>query len=82
MRSVARKRGKWLCWSAPSPGTVKMNVDGSSKNHQGACGGVLRSSSGAFLGGFCSPTSEEDIFLAELEGILQGVRFCKRIGGL
>lgn len=59
-----------------------MNVDGSSKNNKGACGGILRSSSGAFLGGFCSHISDEDIVQAELEGIFQGVLFCKQIGSL
>lgn len=28
LKGVIKKRGKWLCWSAPSRGKVKINVDG------------------------------------------------------
>lgn len=59
---------------------MKMNVDGSGKNHRGGCGGVLHSSSRLFLGAFCSPSEEEDVIQAELEGILHGVLFCKNDG--
>ncbi|KAJ9168511.1 hypothetical protein P3X46_020024 [Hevea brasiliensis] len=55
-------------WSAPTFGSLKWNVDGSSLGKPGKCaiGGVLRDSSGIFLYIFSCPAGEEDSNAVEL----------------
>jgi len=41
-------------WEFPSPGWVKINIDGTTRGSPGlvACGGIFRGSMGYFIGGF------------------------------
>lgn len=73
------KRGRWLLWSKPSVGKVKMNTDGSRKGGRGTTGGVLRGKTGTFCYGFSVPLQTNDILDAELEGILDGILLCHRM---
>lgn len=73
------KRGRWLLWSKPSMGKVKMNTDGSRKGGRGTTGVLLRGQTGTFFYGFSVPLQTNDILDAELEGILDGILLCHRM---
>lgn len=79
VRLTKVKRGRWLLWSKPTMGMVKMNTDDSCKGLRGSDGGILRSHSGLFLYGFSLLLSHNDIVRAELDAILEGIRLCKRM---
>lgn len=79
IRHVKKKRGRWVCWTPPPQGMMKVNVDGSCKGTKGACGGVIRSSSGEFLHGFCTQLAHSDEVQSELDAILEGILMCKRL---
>ncbi|XP_027150495.1 uncharacterized protein LOC113750754 [Coffea eugenioides] len=72
---------RWVAWSRPSAGYVKLNIDGSSlenPGHSGA-GRVFRDSSGNILCGFSlflgSRTNMEAEAMALLEGLLLSENF-------
>ena len=64
-----------VSWHAPSPGWLKLNVDGSVNptNALCGCGGVLRDTDGNWIMGFSMRSSFNDILCVELEAIKQGL---------
>ncbi|KAK7348804.1 hypothetical protein VNO80_23498 [Phaseolus coccineus] len=66
-------------WEKPKIGWVKLNVDGSRDHYNGGsagCGGVVRDSSGKWVGGFAKKLdSSLEVHRTELEAILAGLQF-------
>jgi ribonuclease HI len=68
---------KWLpplnCW-------VKLNRDGSCQDDgRVGCDGVIRGSDGEWLGGFANVLGYGNAYLAELWGVLEGLKHAKRL---
>ncbi|PNX58030.1 ribonuclease H [Trifolium pratense] len=60
---------------------VKLNTDGAYKDKQVAgCGGVIRGSQGEWIGGFAKNVGLCSAFIAELWGVLEGLRYVHRLG--
>ncbi|KAF7815070.1 Ribonuclease H protein [Senna tora] len=62
-------------WKAPTPGTFKINVDGSSRGNPGksGVGGLIRDSNGTMMVGFSVSFGFNDILYAELFAIKYGL---------
>ncbi|TKY71900.1 Heat shock 70 kDa protein [Spatholobus suberectus] len=80
----------WCTWRCPPNGWVCLNTDGSVfENHRtgrsgAACGGLVRDSSGCFLGGFTVNLGVTSVALAELWGVVHGLKLtwdlgCKKV---
>ncbi|KAJ7976291.1 Ribonuclease H [Quillaja saponaria] len=66
---------KWVGWSPPCLGWVKLNYDGCCKgNSSASCGGVIRDEKGAWLCGFIENIHTETSLLAEISGLLCGLK--------
>ncbi|CAJ2673373.1 unnamed protein product [Trifolium pratense] len=75
------KRVSWIRWQPPEEGWVKVNSDGASKGEQMAgCGGLIRDHRGHWLGGFAKFVGVGSAFVAELWGVLEGLKYAKRKG--
>jgi ribonuclease HI len=60
---------------------VSLNTDGASKaQQQSGCGGIVRGSQGEWIGGFAKYVGRCSAFIAELWGVLEGLRYVKRLG--
>ncbi|KAK7306532.1 hypothetical protein VNO77_44479 [Canavalia gladiata] len=77
----------WCTWRCPPNGWVCLNTDGSvyDKKRNGrigsACGGLIRDSTGCFLGGFnVNLGSISSVTLAELWGVVHGLKLAWDIG--
>ncbi|BAT99172.1 putative ribonuclease H protein [Vigna angularis] len=70
-------------WKKPEAGWVKLNVDGSQdlfKGPSAGCGGVVRDSSGKWVGGFAKKLgSSLKAHQTELQAILTGLQFASRM---
>jgi ribonuclease HI len=65
-------------WKLPKSSFVSLNTDGASKEHQQAgCGGIVRGSQGEWIGGFSKRVGRCSAFIAELWGVLEGLRYVK-----
>jgi ribonuclease HI len=70
-----------ISWKLPKSSFVSLNTDGASKDHQEAgCGGIVRGSQGEWIGGFSKSVGRCSAFIAELWGILEGLRYVKSMG--
>jgi ribonuclease HI len=68
-------------WSPPKPMYLIINTDGAYKVNQVAgCGGVIRGSHGEWIGGFAKNVGLCSAFVAELWGVLEGLRYIHRLG--
>ncbi|KAF7826680.1 ribonuclease H [Senna tora] len=69
-------------WYPPSPGWIKLNVDGSRHNttRSSACGGVARDENGNWLFGFAKRLGKRNAIYAEIWGIFFEVRIAKEKG--
>ncbi|PNX62105.1 ribonuclease H [Trifolium pratense] len=62
------------CW-------VQLNTDGAYKEGRVAgCGGVIRDSSGVWKGGFTNKLGICNAYVAELWGVLEGLRYARSLG--
>ncbi|CAJ2645452.1 unnamed protein product [Trifolium pratense] len=67
-------------WKPPSSGWIKLNTDGSCSNDGIiGCGGVLRGSEGEWLGGYAKFIGVGNTFIAELWGVLEGLKHAKSL---
>jgi ribonuclease HI len=68
-------------WCPPKPLYVKLNTDGAFKDKKIAgCGGVIRGTEGEWLGGFAKCVGFCSAFVAELWGVVEGLRYAYRLG--
>ncbi|KAJ1377582.1 Ribonuclease H domain [Sesbania bispinosa] len=63
-------------WSAPSENQVAVNTNGSVMDGRAGFGGLLRTSTGNWIKGFCGYLGGKDILYAELLAILKGLQLC------
>uniref|UniRef100_A0A151UGD4 Ribonuclease H protein At1g65750 family n=1 Tax=Cajanus cajan TaxID=3821 RepID=A0A151UGD4_CAJCA len=77
---VNRNLPKWVGWLDPSENCVILNTDGSVMDDKAGFGGVLRSSDGVWIHGFCGNMDGSEIIGVELLGILQGLRIAQILG--
>lgn len=80
VRTIETKKGRWIAWSKPEPGWIKVNTDGSKHGKITTGGGVFRDESGRFIFCFCTKFPHQDSLRAELEAILEGALACKQMG--
>jgi ribonuclease HI len=68
-------------WKPPQSSFVRLNTDGAYKHNQSAgCGGVIRGCEGEWLGGFAKGVGLCCAFVAELWGVLEGLKLVRRLG--
>jgi ribonuclease HI len=68
-------------WKLPAEGRVKINTDGACKDRRTAgCGGVIRDSRGRWCGGFAKHVGSCSAFVAELWGVLEGLKYARLLG--
>jgi ribonuclease HI len=68
-------------WTPPQPGWVKLNTDGSSRKHgRAGCGGLIRGVDKEWLGGFVKNIGSCAALVAELWGVLEGLKFARSKG--
>jgi ribonuclease HI len=68
-------------WRPPKISFVKLNTDGAYKKDQIAgCGGIIRGNQGEWLGGYAKCVGLCSAFVAELWGVLEGLRCVRRLG--
>ena len=68
----------WIKWEKPSPGWVRLNIDGSALGNPGraGCGGIIRNDRGDWLGGFSRCIRVTTSFIAELWALCDGLNLC------
>ncbi|KAK0603530.1 hypothetical protein LWI29_005964 [Acer saccharum] len=76
------KKSCMLSWTAPPPGWVKLNVDGSRISDSGfiAAGGIIRNERKSWLVGFALNKGSGDVIEAELWGIFEGLNLAWKAG--
>jgi ribonuclease HI len=68
-------------WHAPKEGFIKINTDGACRSDQlTGCGGVIRGSHGEWIRGFAKNVGRCNAFVAELWGVLEGLRCVRMLG--
>ncbi|XP_024640682.1 uncharacterized protein [Medicago truncatula] len=70
----------WVTWKAPSAPWVKVNTNGSVVDSLGACGGLFRDHSGAFLGAYASNIGATSLFFAEVYGFILAIEYAASNG--
>jgi hypothetical protein len=68
-----------VSWKPPSVGWVCLNIDGACRDGVIGCGGVIRGSEGEWLIGFSKLIGRGDAYIAELWGLLEGLKLAKRM---
>jgi ribonuclease HI len=66
-------------WVPPLVGWVCLNIDGACKDGVIGCGGVIRGSVGEWILGFSKIIGRGEVYMAELWGVLEGLRMAKRM---
>lgn len=71
-----------VSWIRPSPGYVKLNVDGSLRGESGyaAAGGVVRDENGLWLQGFTCKLGRCSVIITELRALYHGLMQCWKLG--
>jgi ribonuclease HI len=68
-------------WKPPVEGRLKLNTDGACKDgHMAGCGGIIRDSNGRWCGGFAKHVGSCSAFMAELWGVLEGLKYARSLG--
>jgi hypothetical protein len=72
----------WVGWKPSDVGWVKLITDGACKEaYTAGCGGILHNNNGEWLGGFAKQIGIcSAAFMADLWGVLVGLRFAWRMG--
>ncbi|XP_019181390.1 PREDICTED: uncharacterized protein LOC109176414 [Ipomoea nil] len=73
---------KWVSWSNPQPGWVKLNTDGAMKSNTGMASAdeLIRDDHGRWVKGFVTKVGLTDSFSAELWGLREGLQLCLEEG--
>ncbi|KAL8143992.1 hypothetical protein V2J09_017024 [Rumex salicifolius] len=74
------RREVQISWCPPALGWVRLNTDGAVRDGRAAAGGVIRDSSGTWLGGFTRSIGICSVPAAELWGILSGLTLAWDLG--
>jgi ribonuclease HI len=70
-----------IAWKCPEEGWLCLNTDGASRGEIVAgCGGLLRNSSGQWIGGFSKNLGRCNAYLAELWGVYEGLCLARNLG--
>jgi hypothetical protein len=70
-----------ISWKPPMEEWVKLNTDGAYKEGRVAgCGGVIRDSNGVWKGGFAKNLGICSAYVAELWGVLEGLKHARSLG--
>jgi ribonuclease HI len=56
-----------------------LNIDGACRDGVIGCGGVIRGSAGEWIHGFSKIIGREEVYIAELWGVLEGLKLAKRM---
>ncbi|KAK2403852.1 Polynucleotidyl transferase, ribonuclease H superfamily protein [Trifolium repens] len=68
-------------WKPPVEGRMKLNTNGACKDgHMARCGGIFRDSNGRWCGGFAKHVGSCSAFMAELWGVLEGLKYARSLG--
>ena len=79
--NTIQKVVRWIGWKAPEEGWVKLNTDGASKGKGlSGCGGIIRDHQGNWCGGFAKFVGTGSALIAELWGVLEGLKLAGRKG--
>ncbi|KAK9217059.1 hypothetical protein WN943_005684 [Citrus x changshan-huyou] len=80
--ATPRRPIRLVAWIRPSPGVVKLTVDGCSRGNPGmaASGGILRDHRGVALAAFGSFLGHKPILYAELMAICEGLELASQLG--
>jgi ribonuclease HI len=80
--TVTTRTEALISWHPPPINWVKLNTDGSSKNNMTAagCGGLIRGNDGEWLGGFSKFVGSCSACVAELWGVLEGLKYAWNLG--
>lgn len=71
----------FIRWRPPPVNWAKLNTDGACKGGNIAgCGGIIRGSDGEWIGGYAKFSGDCSAFVAELWGVLEGLRYARRMG--
>ena len=75
---VGSRRMIWIRWEKPSPGWVRLNIDGLALGNlcRAGCGGIIRNDRGEWLGGFSRCIGVTASFIAELCALRVGLNLC------
>jgi len=69
-------------WEFPSPGWVKINIDGAARGYPGlaTCGGIFRESMGEFIGAFSAFLKVQTTMVAEFYGVIYAMEETQKMG--
>ena len=69
-------------WEFPSPGWVKINIDGAARGYPGlaTCGGIFRGSMGEFIGAFSAFLEVQTALVAEFYGVIHAMEEAQKMG--
>ncbi|TXG69366.1 hypothetical protein EZV62_004301 [Acer yangbiense] len=78
---VFARPGKFISWTKPPAGWIKLNCDGRCRGNPGNSrgGGVIRDCHGMAIAAFSSFFGNGTNNSAELTAIMEGIRLCKRL---
>jgi ribonuclease HI len=80
-KAAVQKTEVLISWKPPPVGWVRLNTDGSCKEgNRAGCGGLVRGSEGEWLGGFPKFVGSCSACIAELWGVLEGLRCIWNLG--
>ncbi|KAJ8755654.1 hypothetical protein K2173_022249 [Erythroxylum novogranatense] len=73
---------RWIAWTKPPPGFVKLNTDGSAVGNPGRAGygGLIRDMEGCWIAGFSGSVGIATNILAELQGLKHGLQLTWDLG--
>jgi hypothetical protein len=68
-------------WKPSKPLFISINIDGACKEQrQAGCGGIVRGDQGEWIGGYAKGVGRSSAFIAELWGVLEGLRYVRSLG--
>jgi len=69
-------------WEFPSPGWVKINIDGVARGYPGlaACGSIFRGGMREFIGAFSAFLDVQTAFVAEFYGVIYALEEAQKLG--
>ncbi|KAK6939235.1 Ribonuclease H domain [Dillenia turbinata] len=77
---LVQKVPKWIKWTPPKQGSVKLNSDGAVDRSSGkaGAGGLIRDNEGIWITGFHVMVGKTDVLMAEIWGLREGLLLAKK----